>query len=202
MKKFPANVIWWATHPVSFVRRVAGEVYRKFYPDEPWISHYAVKFCDQHLKKDFVALEWGSGRSTIWFAKRVKKILSVEDKKSWYDYVKNKFREINLNNVDYRFIDLDHPIDEPAKQKYEETPRYVAVAEEFEDESLDLIVVDGHYRQACIQASLPKLKKGGLLLVDNSNWMPREQWGVPEDWEVCHSSFGFDGETTIWKKAG
>lgn len=200
MKKFPANIVWWATHPVAFLRKAAGEVYRKFRPNEPWISHHAVKFCDTHLKKDFVALEWGSGRSTIWFAERVKSILSVEDKKGWYDFVNSRFKELGLANVDYRFIELDHPLNEPAKPHYEILPKYVAVAQEFADESLDFVVVDGHYRQACIQASLPKLKKGGLLLVDNSNWMPRASWGVPQNWEVCHCSFGFDGETTIWRK--
>ncbi len=200
MKKFPDNIIWWASHPEALARRLAGEVYRKFRPDEPWISLKAVKYCEKNLSKDHLALEWGSGRSTIWFAKRVGKIVSVEDKKSWFDYVDSKMKELKLNNVDYRYIDLDHPIDEPAKMFYDVTPKYVAIAEEFSDESLDFVVVDGHYRQACIQAVIPKLKKGGLLLVDNSNWMPRENWGVPAGWEVCHCSFGFDGETTIWKK--
>ena len=200
MKKFPENIIWWATHPEALVRRIAGKVYRRFNHNEPWISLGAVKFCDVHLNKEMSGLEWGSGRSTIWFAKRLKKITSVEDNQSWHGYVKKKLQEDGHTNVDYRFVALDHAFDQPVQAHYDVLPKYVAIANEFPDTSLDFVVVDGHYRQACVTAALPKLKKGGYLLIDNSNWMKRELWGVPSHWEVVHCSFGFDGETTIWKK--
>src|SRR3989338_5758849 len=118
MKKFPANIIWWATHPEALVRRVAGKVYRRFNPNEPWISLKAVKFCDENLSQDKIGLEWGSGRSTIWFSKRLKKITSVEDNNFWFNYVKEQLSQLKIQNVDYRFIALDHPIDAPVKAKY------------------------------------------------------------------------------------
>lgn len=200
MRKFPDNVIWWLSNPIDFLRRINGKIYRRFHPHEPWISLDAVKYCELNLKKSFKALEWGSGRSTVWFANRVGKLTSVEDNKKWFEIVSNRLNELKLTHVDYRFIELDHPINEPAKPIYQVQPRYVAVINEFDDNSLDFVVVDGHYRQACINAVIPKLKSGGLLLVDNSNWMPKDNWGVPKAWPICHSSHGFDGETTIWQK--
>jgi hypothetical protein len=76
----------------------------------------------------------------------------------------------------------------------------VKVVEEFDDESIDFVVVDGHYRQACILEALKKIKSGGFLLVDNTNWMPLKEWGVPCDWSIVHQSSNVMTETTIWKK--
>jgi predicted O-methyltransferase YrrM len=38
------------------------------------------------------------------------------------------------------------------------------------DASLDFVVVDGWYRPVCARAALSKLKPGGLLLIDNTDW--------------------------------
>jgi hypothetical protein len=105
-----------------------------------------------------------------------------------------------LANVDYRFIPLDHAIDEATRPVYEVIPKYVAVFSEFEDDSLDFVVIDGHYRQACLLAALKKLKPGGLLLVDNSNWMSQREWGVPGSWPLAHRSENVMSETSIWEK--
>jgi hypothetical protein len=60
-------------------------------------------------------------------------------------------------------------------------------------------MVDGHYRQACIRAALPKLRPGALLIVDDTHWMPLAEWGVPSDWEVAMRGRSWLKETTIWK---
>lgn len=164
------------------------------------MSRGAIQFCERELHAGMQGLEWGSGRSTIWFAQRLSKITSVEHNKDWHALVKEKLARKGLQNVDYKMIPLDHPAEEPTHAKYEKTPSYVSVANELPDASLDFIVIDGHYRQACVLAALPKLKVGGLLLIDNSNWMAIDQWGVPAAWPIVHRSMGFDSETTIWKK--
>jgi hypothetical protein len=80
-------------------------------------------------------------------------------------------------------------------------PRYVVVFEELQDGSLDFVVVDGHYRQACIRAAIPKLKMGGLLLLDNSNWLSDAEWGIPAPWSLVHRSSNVMTVTSIWQKA-
>lgn len=191
---------YWLTHPGAFLGRLQAEVYKRRHPEEPWISHHAVKFCQQALRSNMRGLEWGSGRSTAWYAKRLGSLCSVEHNQDWHRIVTVKLREQGAANVDYRFVPLEHSEREPALAWYPQAPRYVSVADDFADESLDFVVVDGHYRQACVRAALGKLRSGGLLLVDNSNWMKLSDWGVPGHWPVAHRSFGYEGETTIWRK--
>ena len=146
------------------------------------------------------ALEWGSGRSTRWYANLLGKLTSIEHHEGWYNTVSKQLTDDEVRNVDYRLIKLDHPESEPCLIRYQTLPSYVAVGKEFSPDTLDFIVIDGHYRQTCVTIAIGILKSGGLLLIDNSNWMPLEDWGVPEEWPIVHRSSGFYGETTIWKK--
>ena len=45
---------------------------------------------------------------------------------------------------------------------------YYNVCKQFPDEYFDLILVDGRNRKGCIIQSLSKLKKGGILMLDNA----------------------------------
>jgi len=53
-------------------------------PDHPWLTADMVRILETWLKPTDVGLEFGSGRSTIWFANRLKKLTSVEHNKEWY----------------------------------------------------------------------------------------------------------------------
>jgi predicted O-methyltransferase YrrM len=144
--------------------------------------------------------EWGSGRSTAWFAQRLGSLTSIEHEPSWFKIVQDRLKRRNICNVTYRHVPLNHPYDEPHQPIYDPIPDYTAAVEQFRDGTLDFAVVDGHYRRACIAAVIRKLKPGGLLLVDNTNWLPLSEWGVPAEWKVVHQSSNVVTETTIWQK--
>jgi predicted O-methyltransferase YrrM len=145
-------------------------------PDRPWLCPQTITFLEKRLHRSMSALEFGSGRSTRWLAQRVGSITSVEYDQGWYQKVAGQLRDIDSLTVCLRYIALDHSHSEPEREHYESLPRYVAVLDEFPDHSLDLIVVDGHYRTTVLKHCGQKLKRGGLLLVDDVNlWTP----GVP-----------------------
>jgi predicted O-methyltransferase YrrM len=54
---------------------------------------------------------------------------------------------------------MDEPKDHP----------YAAIADEMADESLDFALVDGQMRLRCLERVIPKLKPGGLLVLDGAN---------------------------------
>lgn len=194
------NTRYWLRHPGRFVRRVWHAAYEKTHPDEPFLAPGAVRFLDGALPRNGVGLEWGSGRSSRWFARRLGQLVTVEHDQVWFDDVSRQFAEWDIHNVDYRLIPLEHPPEEPTQPVYDRTPRYVSFVEEFPDDHFDFIEVDGHYRQACVLAGLPKLKPGGLLLVDDTNWLPIEAWGVPETWQTVHQSVKINTVTSIWQR--
>lgn len=194
------SLTFYLAQPSRIFHQLRFKLWLKRNPDVPWISPKAVNFLDHNLNKNMEALEWGSGRSTVWYAKRVKKIVSIEHNNSWFESVRSKIKNLQVNNAEIKFIGLDHPEKDPTPAHYDQTPKYVAVVDNYKDETLDFVVIDGHYRLTCVKQVLPKLRKGALLLIDNTNWMPLENWGVPKDWELVHKSFNGVSETSIWKK--
>lgn len=185
-----------AGDPDLAARKVVDLMRRAAFPQEPWMSRAAVRFCGRALRSDHVALEWGCGRSTLWFGRRVARLTSVEDDAGWFTRISQQIVEAGLSSrIDLRLASI-------TTAQAAETP-YVTVAAEFADGTLDFVVVDGALRDQCIQAALPKLRPGGLLLVDNSNWWKEDlsEWGVPADWPIVHQSANvLRSETTIWQK--
>jgi hypothetical protein len=196
------NIRFWLRHPRLAVARVRYWWWERRNPDKPWLTPGAVEFLDRHLTKDMTGLEFGSGRSTAWFAGKLGRVISVEHDAAWHARVNADLARWGLTNVDYRHVPLDHPEAEGERAVYDPIPAYVGVAGEFPDESLDLVVVDGHYRSHCIAASLAKLKQGGHLLVDDANLWPGNRPPVPGDWpEVSRTTNGIKF-TVVWRKPG
>jgi predicted O-methyltransferase YrrM len=143
----------WPAHrtPAYFVSRVRRSLYERQHPDQPWLVQEAVDLLASLLRPTDVVLEWGSGRSTAWLAGRVGRLVSVEDSEIWAEKVRVILEEKGLP-VDYRV----HTGQD-----------YIDVANGFEDESLDVCLIDGSRRDACARAAISKIKRGGLLVVDD-----------------------------------
>jgi len=121
----------------------------------PWVTHQAVLFLEKFMNEHPHAkvLEFGSGSSTLWFAKRTKNLVSIEHALVWYEKLSEMLADDPAHHpIDYRL--LARP--------------YWTVCEEFEDETFDLILVDGRNRSGCIKHSIRILKRGGILMIDNA----------------------------------
>lgn len=142
-----------------FVERTRLWFYEKRHPDRPWLTSQAVEFLSQWLRPTDVAFEWGSGRSTLWFAKRVQRLTSVEHDPHWYKIVQRQLQNQGVQNVLYHLIELEN--DKGMKQ-------YVRAIDAVDDAQLDFVIVDGRLRGECALAALGKLRPGGILLIDNA----------------------------------
>ena len=72
-------------------------------PDAPWLTKTAVGILDSWLSKEDIGLEWGSGRSTLWLARRVKHLTSVETNEYWFNKIRTEIEEQNLYNISYLY---------------------------------------------------------------------------------------------------
>ena len=145
--------------PRYIVNRTRNFFFEKGNKNLPWITPDAIAILDELLTKEDVGVEFGSGRSTAWYAERVKHLTSVEDHKGWYDVVKQQFESLGLNNVDYLFKSAEG---DP------ECTDYCKVMDDFKKNSLDFIVVDGKHRDVLALEAIDKIKVGGVLLLDDS----------------------------------
>lgn len=160
--------------PAYFIKRLQQWRFEKKHPDAPWLTPAAVQLLESYLKPSDVGIEWGSGRSTVWFAHRVGKLFSVEDNSHWHGLVRKRLAAAGVaDKVDYRFIPCDHrEVDEPASHPYAEATR------DLPDGALDFALVDGNIRATCMRTAMAKLRPGGLLILDNANrYVPNNESG-------------------------
>jgi hypothetical protein len=132
-------------------------------PADPWLTRPAISILESWLRPDDVGFEWGSGRSTVWFARRVRRLVSIEHDPAWYETVRERLARAGLlDRCDCRL--------EPDGRDETPNSRYVRAVEEVLDNTLDFALVDGVARVHCALAVLSKLRPGGLLCIDNANW--------------------------------
>lgn len=149
--------------PRYITNRIADMGYRRACPDHPWLTKSANNILAGCLNKSDRGLEFGSGRSTLWIAKRVQHLTSVESNKDWHDKVEAMLKDNGLENVDQLLIPKDKSDDEA------DSASYVAIVQQFDQGSLDFALVDGVYRDFCALNVIDKLRPGGMLIIDNSN---------------------------------
>ena len=138
--------------------------------------------------------EWGSGRSTIWFAQRVKAIHSAEHDKHWFKKVSNELARKDLLNVTINMIPLN------VRQGQDYVHAFDTLIP-----PPDFILVDGKLRDLCALRSLNLLKPGGMLIVDNINrFLPsdsRSPESVPKFDKPSSDNWDkFDQITSNWCK--
>lgn len=195
-----SSLAYYGLRPKKALQKVALTFYEWRHPDEPWIAQGATRFLETHLRPEHRVFEWGSGRSTAWFARRTQQVISIEYDELWARKVRQSLQEQNLANTQVHFIPLEHDKKAPTPEHYSPIPKYVAALFDHPKESFGLIVVDGHYRLTCVAQCLPWVSPGGYLLIDNSNRVPREEWKVPQHWPQVHQSENVMTETTIWQR--
>jgi predicted O-methyltransferase YrrM len=147
-----------------YIRARAREIlYQRLHPDAPWLTPEAVRLLDSMLRPSDIGAEFGSGRSTSWLARRCAHLTSVEHDEAWYATVSAALAADGIARVDYQY----HPSDKPDAPG--DRSAYVRVAQCLNDESIDFALVDGLYRDYVTLFLLPKIKPGGMLIIDDAH---------------------------------
>lgn len=121
----------------------------------PHLNMKAFAFLEKIVNPNISVMETGMGSSTVWFAERVKNIVSFEKNKDWYHLVHSIITAKGLKNADLRF-DPTYPT---------QGPRDI-------EGPFDLAFIDGRGRALSMMRIYSYIKLGGYILLDDS-WRPR-----------------------------
>lgn len=142
----------------------------------PWFSWGAIDHLRRRVPAESLAFEFGSGGSTLFLAKHVAKVVSVEHDAEWVDVVAGRLRERGLDQADLRHV----PIESMAIGDFERSEYLHSLPAE---PSFDLIVVDGwdndrRLRPICFKHAERAIRPGGTIVLDDA-------WRYPEVTETA-----------------
>jgi len=117
----------------------------------PWVTYPYIQFIGERLNKNLDIFEFGSGNSTLYYAKNAGMVDSVDHDKFWYEKIKCTMPA----NVNLFYCELE---DGANYSRYALTTNRL----------YDMIIVDGMNRVECCLNNLEALKPTGVLVVDDS----------------------------------
>ncbi len=121
----------------------------------PWYTYPTIEFLSNLDFSQKSIFEFGSGNSSIYWAKKAANVISVEHNQEWFEKVKSNFGENQTllykeNNEEYENSILEF------------------------DQKFDVIIIDGIRRVECskvIENCLnTESNEGFLVILDNSDW--------------------------------
>jgi predicted O-methyltransferase YrrM len=179
--------------PRYVCNRLAAAKYERVNPDAPWLTRQMIEILDYWLKPNDVGVEWGSGRSTAWLAARVSHLTTIEENAEWADRVDSMLAQ---HTTPGRVELLRAPLSD-TDHRNPAASQYVALGRGLAASSLAFALVDGALRDHCAAVAIDKLKRGGVLIIDNvERYIPRE---IKSAAPVARSlSDGF--ETAEWER--
>lgn len=182
---------------------------RSYDEQVPWLTPAAISILDQLLTSDMYGLEYGSGRSTVFFASRLAHLESLEHHKEWHELVSAQLKHSELTNVTYVLKEGTRPetnkeIEARNASSFNEENEiyrsYIDHIHTYPDNSFDFILIDGRARPECSIRAIDKLKSGGIFILDNSERKRYEPvHNELRHWPQVNTTTGLT-DTTFWFK--
>ncbi len=191
--------------------------------EQPWITFPVISILDKYVNSSSKVFEYGGGGSTLFFVNRAHEVVTVEHNNEWFmllqDIIKRKnigkwngnlvFPEANINTA---LLNPSKPKDYFSKDPAFATNTFLAYArfiDKYPDEYFDVVLVDGRARPSCAWQSVTKLKKGGYLVIDNSDreyYFAELRKTLETDFKLIYNKIAlspyvkFFTKTGVWEK--
>jgi len=139
----------------------------------PWYTYPAIEYLSQFDFSNARVFEFGAGFSSLFWAQRARTVISVESDPGWLEHLKEGVRPNQK-------VLLRQGRDD-----------YVNAIREQPD-LFDVVIVDGRWRHACVEATMDKVRDDGLIVLDNSDRYPKATRCLRDSdrFQVDFSGFG------------
>lgn len=119
----------------------------------PWLPFRLIEELASVVTPGTTVFEFGGGGSTVWFLDHGARVITIEDNEGWAARLRDSIGHVDSWTLLSRDV----------------SGGYVEAVEDYADETFDVVVVDGKERPACLLAAATKVRRGGLLVLDDAD---------------------------------
>jgi hypothetical protein len=146
-----------------YIKHLDGKKFSGIKKKLPFMTSEEIVDLTTYIGRDSIMLEIGGGDSTVFLSRLVKKIVTLEHNLEWAE----KIRENTKGFMSTVFVvepnwPQSHPFQPAEDGQFE---NYLNFLKSLDDDQFDVVLVDGRDRVKCVSASIPKLKRDGILLI-------------------------------------
>jgi hypothetical protein len=123
----------------------------------PWYSYPCIEFLRHRPFHDKTILEFGGGQSTLWWAKRARKVVTFEGDKRWLEKLARKVE----SNVELHHVAQDDRTACVAEVE--------AVLQRRPGFLYDVAIIDGLWRFEMIEIAVRALADEGMIICDDAD---------------------------------
>lgn len=129
----------------------------------PWWSYKAIEYVDTIVQNKKI-FEYGTGGSTVRFAKAAKSITAVEDNKEWAEIMNEYLKKQDIKNVEIKYEYFDFK----KSDNFINSSYLLSIG----DEDYDIVIIDGQdetfqERIICFHHTDKSRKPGQHIIVDD-----------------------------------
>ncbi|PST84024.1 FkbM family methyltransferase [Pedobacter yulinensis] len=115
----------------------------------PWVTYSFIDFIRTRIRPSHDIFEFGSGNSTVFYARNARSVTAVEHDRPWYE----RSQALGLKNAEVLFFEL------------EPDGTYCRSAA---GKNYHIIIVDGRDRVNCCRQAVHSLTSDGVVVLDDS----------------------------------
>ncbi len=136
----------------------------------PWYTFDAIDFLQKNLTENHIIFEFGCGASTLFFASKVKKVISLESNRRWFEIITSRLKnsgDFLLEKNYFSNKNCEIFLNEEALNQDE----YQNFAQNYSQKNnlkFDFLIVDSLKRFECAKKSFEAVKNDGYLILDDS----------------------------------
>jgi hypothetical protein len=123
----------------------------------PWYSYPCIDFLKHRPYDGRTVLEFGGGQSTLWWARRAGRVVTLEGDRAWYQRIARTMPP----NVALHHVDESNRVTcaEQVEEVLEGTP----------DQRYDVIVIDGLWRTEMVDIAVRWVADDGMIICDDAH---------------------------------
>ena len=136
----------------------------------PWYTFEAIEFLKINLTKNHTIFEFGCGASTLFFASKVKKVISLESNRRWFEIITSTLKNSGdfalernyFSNENCEIFLMEDVLD---REEYQNFAKNYLQKNHLK---FDFLIVDSLKRFECVKNSFETIKNDGHLILDDS----------------------------------
>lgn len=119
----------------------------------PWMNYPMISFLEERVPAGLTIFEYGCGFGTLWWAKKAKRVVTVEHNKIWYESM--------LKNLPDNVRAIFRPLETGGE--------YCKTVAQIQNVQFNIIIIDGRDRVNCALHCAPSLADDGVIIFDDTD---------------------------------